>query len=221
MALGMALYAAGLGPFSIVDNHFSTGGTAIVKSDAVAGLNYYAPDPTSLGTFAGAMTVGILNLGLAIELAGLLILFEDILAAARGSDYKVSPSNLADASNGTVLFTNNICQLESRVNAIRGIASVAIASLDHVLFSNNQLWVDGPPITALVDVLLFGVSLHATNNRLQEAILYCVVYSGVTLGVLNFTTQNIATYCLEVVANSKWKQATPNFVLFDALCPKQ
>jgi hypothetical protein len=221
MALGMALYAAGLGPFSIVDNHFSTGGTAVVQSDAVAGLNYNAPDPTSLGTFAGAMTVGILNLGLAIELAGLLILFEDILAARSGSDYKVSPGNLADASNGTVLFTNNICQLESRVNSVRGIASVVIASLDHVLFSNNQLWVDGPPITALMDVLLFGVSLQATNNRLQEAILYCVVFSGVTLGILNFTTQNIATYCLEVAANSKWKQDTPNFVLFNTLCPNQ
>jgi hypothetical protein len=135
--------------------------------------------------------------------------------------YRVSPSNLADASNGTVLFSNNICQLEGRVNAIRGIASVAITSLDHVLFSNNELWVDGPPITALVDVLLFGFSLQATNNRLQEAILYCVVYSGVTLGVLNFTTQNIATYCLEVAAVNKWKQDTPNFVLNDTLCPRQ
>jgi hypothetical protein len=86
MALGMALYAAGLGPFSIVDNHFSTGGTTIVKSDAVAGLNFNAPDPESLGTFAGAMTVGILNLGLSIELAGLILLFEDIVAARDNSN---------------------------------------------------------------------------------------------------------------------------------------
>ncbi len=221
MALGMALYAAGLGPFSIVDNHFSTGGTAIVKSDAVARLDFNAADSTSLGTFAGAMTVGILNLGISIELAGLSLLYEDILAAKDSSTYSVSPSNLADASNGTVLFTNNICQLEARVNAIRGIASVAIASLDHVLFSNNQLWVDGPPLTALTDALLFGFSLQATNNRLQEAILYCVVFSGVTLGILNFTTHNIATYCLEAAAVNTWKQDTPNFVLFDTLCTKR
>ena len=218
MALGMALYAAGLGPFSVVDNHFSTGGTAIVKSDAIDGLSFYAPDPNSLRTLAGAMTVGILNLGLSIELAGITLLFADILAAKNGSDYFVSPSNLADASNGTVLFTNNICQLDGRVNAIRGIASVAIASLDHVLFSNNQLWIDGPPITALIDALIVGFSVQAANNRLQEAILYCVVFSGVTVGILNFTTHNIATYCLEAFAVSKWKQNAPNFVLFDTLC---
>jgi hypothetical protein len=219
MALGMALYAAGLGPFSVVDNHFSTGGTAIVKSDAVDRLNFNAADPSSLGTFAGAMTVGILNLGLSIELAG--ILFADVLAAQNATDYVVSPSNLADASNGTVLFTNNICQLEGRVNAIRGIASVAIASLDHVLFSNNQLWIDGPLITALMDALIVGFSVQATNNRLQEALLYCVIFSGVTVGVLNFTTHNIATYCLEAFAVSKWKQNTPNFILVDTLCAKQ
>ena len=215
MALGMALHAAGLGPFSIVDNHFSTGGTAIVKSDAVAGLDFNAADSTSLDTFAGAMTVGILNLGISLELAGLFLRFEDILAARDGSDYRVSPSNLADASNGTVLFTNNVCQLEGRVNAIRGIASVAIASLDHVLFSNNQLWVDGPELTALVDALVLGFSLQFTNNRLEEAVPFGVVYSGVTLGILNFTTHNIATYCLEAAAVNKWKQDTPNFVLID------
>ncbi len=219
--LGLALYAGGLGPFSIVNNHFSTGGTVVVRSEAVARLDFNAADPRSLGTFAGAMTVGILNFGIALELAGLLLLFEDLLAARESTDFSVTPSNLADSSNGSVQFTNNICQLESRVSTIRGLASVAVASLDHVLFSNNQLWVDGPGLTALADAVILGFSLQATNNRMQEAIPFGVAYSGVTLGILNFTTQNIATYCLEVFAVSKWKHATPNFVLIDTLCSER
>ena len=69
-----------------------------------------------------------------------------------------------------------------------------------------------------MDAVVLGFSLHATNNRLQEAVPLGVVFSGVTLGILNFTTHNIATYCLEVAAANNWKQATPNFVLFDTLC---
>ena len=91
------------------------------------------------------MTVGILNLGISIEQAGLFLRsstdFLDakkplqlyrFLAATWSTPRTVPSSSQTTSASSKAVST-----------AIRGIASVAIASLDHVLFSNNQLWVDG------------------------------------------------------------------------------
>jgi hypothetical protein len=50
----------------------------------------------------------------------------------------------------------------------------------------------------LLDVLLFGISLNAVSNRFEEAV-GSVYFSGITLGLLNVTGQNISTYCLIVL----------------------
>ncbi len=95
-----------------------------------------------------------------------------------------------------MIFTNNICELEAGLSGRRCISSVAIFSLDDLIFSNNQCWVDGPTFTAILDAFLLAGSLQATGNRFQEALGFAVFLSGVTLGALNITTQNISTYCL-------------------------
>jgi hypothetical protein len=176
VALGHALFAAGYGPFSIVNNHLATGGT--VKT----------PGPSL------AETVSILNSSTAIELQGVAGKFSvtnrafegaGLLAAANGSP-----------SCGAVVFTNNTCQLEARWSGQRCIASVAIFALDDLVFSNNVCWLDGPPETAAVDALLNAGALQVTSNRFQEAAGLPVLVSGVTVGGLNITSQNISTYCL-------------------------
>src|SRR5438552_2628607 len=64
------------------------------------------------------------------------------------------PPTFSASSNGTVLFTNNICQLEARVDRQRSITSVTIISTDNLIFSNNQLWFDSATIGAFFDALL-------------------------------------------------------------------
>jgi Family of unknown function (DUF6519) len=177
VAVGHALQAFGFGPFSIVNNHLSTGGTVAVRE------------------IQRVTTVQILNLGLSIELANLFSTFTGVASYTLSALPDRAGGALAASSNGTVLFANNICQLEARANRERGIASVMIASLDHVLFADNQTWIDGRGLCAIFDALLLAVSIQVNSNRLQES-LGSVLLSGATLGLLNITTHNLSTYCL-------------------------
>jgi hypothetical protein len=206
--LGVALAALGFGPFAIVGNHLSSGGTL----DATT-------DPTA--AFEGALTVLVMNLGLAIEF--------DPPGTTYGSYFYnesplvVSDNLLSPSSSGAVLFANNLCQLETRASAATGFASVEILSLDHLIFSNNHCWLDGPgggSLTAFMDVLLFSLSLHAGGNRFQEAV-GSVWISGYTYGVKNITAQNIATYCLFAEGPTGGVIGTPNLIGDSTLCPER
>lgn len=219
-ALGLALHARGTGPFSIVGNHFSTGGAVTVSSDIITKFDLSAPDAAAIRTYAGAMTVAISNLGIAIDSSTTYMTFSNVYTYSGSGNLYQNNNGRSASSNGTVLFTNNNCQLEARLSGIRGYCSVAITTLDHVLFSNNQLWLDGPIETAQLDAFLFGTSLHATSNRLEESPMRPVRYSGLTTGVLNITSQNISTYCLIAKGPVGWLSDTPNFVINAALCPK-
>ncbi len=98
-------------------------------------------------------------------------------------------------SSGTVLFTNNICQLETRASRQRGHASVVIARFDHILFANNHCWVDSSTPCAALDAFLIAVTLQVNSNRFQEA-RGSVAASGFTFGLMNITTANLSTYQL-------------------------
>jgi hypothetical protein len=197
VALGQAFVTIGFGPFAISNNHFTCGG-------AIRGQG--API---------AQTVLILNLGTAIEAA----------ATTRPStvnnglaDYTMvaPPPNFSAASNGTVLFTNNICQLEARGDRQRSISSVTIISTDHLIFSNNQLWFDSATLDAFFDALLAAGTLTATGNRFQESAA-SVFLSGITVAPFNITTQNISTFCLLVEGANKID--TPNLAIVNAFFP--
>jgi len=178
IAVGEALESFGYGPFSIVNNHLATGGTVKVGGSSLA------------------ETVLILNLGTAIEADSSAGSYSKLY---EGKDVYSSSSvnrKSGNPSNGAVLFTNNICELEAQISQRRCFASVAILSLDNLIFSNNQCWLDGPRLTALLDALLAAGSVQVTGNRFQEAADFPVLASGFTIGVLNITAQNISTYCL-------------------------
>src|SRR5580698_9173130 len=82
-----------------------------------------------------------------------------------GKETEWSNNSRVESEGGEVLFTNNLCLLDATRSRARGSCSVSILSLDHVLFANNQLRVDGPREVAMLDALLFGTTLHATANR--------------------------------------------------------
>jgi hypothetical protein len=175
--LGETLAVLGFGPFSIVNNHFGCGGTV------------------RAGGVPIAQTVLILNLGKAIESAATAGTFKGRYENVSAGYMQVEPAALASPSSGGVLFADNICQLEMRASRQRAFSSVLILSLDHLTFNSNHSWIDGPERAATVDAVLFAGSIQVTSNRFQEA-FGSVAASGLTVGALNITTQNISTYCI-------------------------
>ena len=178
VAVGRALEVLGFGPFSILGNHFATGGTIPIS-----------------GSLAG-MTVLLLNLGTPIEFDLAAFGFSGFAPSRQTSAPALGPKALAASTNGTVLFSNNMCQLEAGASGQTGIASVLIATLDHLLFANNQCWLDSPGAdqkTDYVDAILFGVTIQATSNQFQES-PNSVLASAVTLGFMNVTSLNMSTY---------------------------
>jgi len=202
VALGKALEAYGFGPFSIVNNHLSSGGTILLEGTATA------------------LTVLILNLGVAIEVASAAAGYTKMYQSASESGVAVGRNALSNSTSGAVLFTNNICQLEANASRQRGITSVAILSLDHLIFSSNHCWLDGPERTADLDALLFASSIQVLGNRFQEA-SDAVIGSGITFGLLNITTQNISSYCLSATGVAGFVVKSNNLVINSTLCPDQ
>ena len=220
VALGLALAAVGYGPFEIVGNHFTSGGTVTVSSGLQRTLGVAASADFNASAYTGALTIEIFNLGLALEDVNPGYGYARAFAAT--STNVNEQAGLAEFSNGGVLFTNNVCLLEAWASGVQGFASVAIFSLDHVLFANNQLWLDGPTLTALLDAFLFGVTIQVCGNRLQESPRYPVLFSGLTAGWVNVTSLNVSTYCLKAVAaQAAWLVDAQNIVLQPALCGKR
>jgi hypothetical protein len=198
--LGLALGVAGAGPFSIVNNHLSSGGTVPAASTSLASQSGMVPfRSTQFPT--NVLTVEILNIGIAIDVERIspgLSVIDRVLS-------KLLKTGLT-SSSGAVLFANNICQLETRASGATGLASVAILTLDHLTFTNNHCWIDSCArreysadsflsSAVLMDAVLVAASLQVCGNRLQES-AGSVAFSGLTAGVRNITAQNITSYCL-------------------------
>jgi hypothetical protein len=176
VALSYSLYAIGYGPFEITGNQLSSGGTVAAPK-----------------AFAPSLNVSILNLGRAVE-------FDTPTSYSQLWVNNIAPTlpavdtNLSDSSSGVVRFAHNTCQVETRATGATGLAAVLIFTMDHLNFSNNLTWIDGGP-SAIMDAFLFGVSVQAIGNRFQESV-GSVLFSALTTGLINVTSQNISTFCL-------------------------
>jgi hypothetical protein len=196
IGLGQALLAVGFGPFAISNNHFTCGGMVRGRGLPIA------------------QTVLIVNLGASIETEDSLRMMDIYNYSTQpptgANPYMYSSGGLASrafaaSSNGTVLFSNNICQLEARVDRQHSITSIAIMSVDHLTFTGNHSWIDTATFDAIFDAVLVAGSVNVTNNRFQESPI-SVLASGLTAGVINITSQNISTFCLLV-------RGAPNFTV--------
>ena len=200
VAAGQALVLICLGPTAIVNNHFTTGG--LVANSALQ----------------LAQTVLVLNLGKANDLSDLGNAQPTSVAGMAYENNNTFLSTggnpFAGIGNGTVLFTNNVCQLEARAGGETEITSVLIFTPDSLVFSNNTTWLDAATFSAFTDVLLLAGTIQVMGNRFQEPI-GSVVLSGITIGVANITTQNIATNCMLAIGSRTVK--TGNIILVDML----
>jgi hypothetical protein len=223
VAFGLALYVSGVGPFSILGNHFATGG-AVTYSGDFDRAEFKADTSFNESLSITPLTVMIFDRGCGIEfgevLSNLLQKYSSALESADpsiGSTLTEMESVLTN-SNGTVLFANNICQLTADVSRVQGGVSVVVLSLDHINFNGNETWINGGRKTALLDVCMAAITLSTTSNRFQEAI-GSVKYSGFTCGIANTTCNNISTYCFYALPLvPAWWQYIGNTILNPKLC---
>lgn len=224
VAFGLALYVAGAGPYSILGNHFATGG-AVTYSGESDRTRYLVNTKFNESIEYTPLTVMIYDRGWSIELGDLLADLLKKYLSSQGSNLSAIDTKLLGMaeeflanSNGTVLFANNICQLTADANRMQGVASVVILSLDHINFTGNELWINGGRKTALLDAAMAAFTLQTTSSRFQEA-LTSVKYSGLTFGVANTTANIIATYCFYAFPLVPvWWQYIGNTILNPALC---
>jgi len=172
VAVGEALEIMGLGPFSVVNNSLSSGGTISLRSTPPA------------------LTVLILDLGTALG-GSESTLFSGLRSFSTSGQKVPGRATSTVPSSGAVIFTDNICQLETRAGDQHGFASVLVGSLDHVLFGDNICWVDGLRTCADVDALVLARTVQVTSNRFQESGT-SVLDSCLSLGMANITSQNIS-----------------------------
>lgn len=197
--LGQALSLTALGPVSVANNHFTSRGMV---------LKLNPPSPSFI-----AATVMILNLGMSNELylqltnfsgvlygngnptAGPSVSGDAVLVPREGLDDKRIGQYLA---NGNVLFSDNRCDLNLLETGLGfALSSVAIFSLDDLGFHCNQCDCNLLDDYVIVQALLFGVSLRVSDNRFKEGMLNAI-YSAMTIGFMNATTNNQSTHCLLV-----------------------
>ncbi len=208
VAFDLALQVFGYGPFSFVGNHFSSGGYVYV--DGQRG-HTVALDTASFNT--NPLLVKIFNLGVGIEFADRLSHFSDVLAAGNTGSFSGADS-LVSTGTGAILFTNNVCQLEAKNSNVSGLCSVAIMTLDDLIFNSNHLWIDAPEGAALADGFVIAVTTQMSNNRFQEQ-RRAVLLSAASLGAYaNITAHNLATMPLKIGGPSARKVDTPNVILF-------
>jgi hypothetical protein len=215
--LGRALSLNALGPVSVVANQFTSRGMI---------LKFTSP------SFV-ASTVAILNLGVSNELYGQLMLFSSIGSGQAKLDS--APSVTEEAvfiqtglddlrlgqylANGNVLFSNNQCTLDLLEKGVSfSVSSIFILSLDDIGFHNNQCDCSLLDDVVLSQAIMFGISLRVSDNRFKEG-LRNALYSAVTLGMLNMTTDNQATHCLLIRGWANMIVNQPNRVLLEGFVP--
>ncbi len=211
--LGQALSVTALGPVMVTDNQFTSRGM-ILRSGS----------PTFV-----ASTVAIMNLGVSNEYYGQLITYgtylkghvgKPTLTAVTETAVTMPRQGLDDQqvgrylANGNVMFHDNQCVLDLLETGLSlSLSSILILTLDDVSFGNNQCDCSLVDDIVLSHAILFGFSLRMNDNRMKEG-LYNALYSGLTLGIMNATTNNQSTHCIMVYGLSAVKIDSGNRVLF-------
>jgi len=185
--LGQALNVTALGNVSVLDNQFTSHNANRRES------------PTFI-----ASTVFILNLGLSNELYLQLLAFSML---NKGQVNPVGQTGLDDSGvgkflvNGNVLFANNQCTLDAVERGLSlAFSSILIFSLDDVGFHSNQCDCNLLDDFVIAQAILGGISVRASDNRFKEG-LFNALFSAITLGLFNTTTDNQSTHCLWIIGS--------------------
>lgn len=218
--VGRALWLTALGPVSVADNHLSSQGLAGTPS-VIAGTvyisnlgmstefyaqltNYSGMTKKSVSTnvssaVSSAPSTSSLSSGSSSSLSAASVPVMSAggitFAGRPGLDDQVEGRYLA---NGNVRFNDNRVDLNLlETGQSIALSSIFIASLDDVGFADNQCDCNLIDDYVYVQAILYGISVRMADNRLKEGISNAL-YSGMTIGYFNATTNNQSTHCLLV-----------------------
>ncbi len=221
--LGRALTFFALGPVVVALNRLVTQGS------------------TGRGMDLAAATVLIGDLGISNEwtLGLLLVLFMTKFGNAKPTDnfdactiakavgliQSMNPLVLAPPlsrlwATGKVLLTENQITLDV-ADAPFGVllTSVFVFSLDDVGMTDNQVEISSTNVIVAADAFVVGASVRVADNRFSETWMRAI-YSGLTFGGMNTTTDNQSTHCIlarAVLPNSLIYR--DNLALVQVFCP--
>jgi hypothetical protein len=165
---------------------------------------------TVTGTFI-ASTVAILNLGVSNEFYLQLILFAllknfNVTTAGKGRPGLDDGLLGRSLSNGNVLFNDNQCNLDVMETGVSlSLSSILILTLDDIGFQNNQCECNLLDDIVLAQTMLIGLSVRASDNRFKDGSIIEILggvtglFSALTLGLFNTTTDNQSTHCLWII----------------------
>jgi len=200
--VGQALFLVALGPVSVVSNQFTSQG--IIKRERYS-------------TLAGC--VFIMDLGISKDILLIAILAINnwkyinpvLLGAGFSSQNNPAGSafiNFMNYPDGKIMFTANQSMLDLRsTDSDFCLSSQLIISLDDISFVNNQSECAGfvrkgnmHGTAASVDLVFFntfllGVSVRSNDNRFTDGFAF-VLYSLLSMGLLNTVVNNQATHCI-------------------------
>ncbi|HEX8180800.1 MAG TPA: DUF6519 domain-containing protein [Pyrinomonadaceae bacterium] len=216
--VGRALTMSAFGSVSVEDNQFTSRGL-VPKED--------------VQTFA-ATTVRIINLGISMNLSGLVTSYAwlksgSLIEHIGGQESDNLLDDLSGAlddlwteqnpGSGDVLFNGNQCALELQDEPV-GVTgpSVLIFTLDDIGFSDNQCQSRIRQGIQTTEAIIFGITLRVSDNHFKEQ-FFKAALSAVTLGVMNVTTDNEATHCLIARAWPGMLASAHNKVLLSAIDP--
>jgi hypothetical protein len=201
--LGLALVVAGLGAFSILGNHFSTGGARgeITLARSVLIFNFGTPVEYPLPVAAAAEFLALLealNAGATSSQA-----FQTVLGSSATIVGAIAP--------GPVNFSENRCSLHETFEAPRATSSIWITTFDDLGFHDNQCWLASSGLEVSCDAFLLGATVRVTGCRFQE-IPQTVYLSALTFGLMNITSLNEATHPLAPLGPPALSVTTGNVV---------
>jgi len=118
-----------------------------------------------------------------------------------------------------------LCENQITLNLIDeplgfGLCSVVVFSLDDIGFDDNQCEVTTTNVFFFTDVLLSAGSVRLADNRLSKSWMH-ELFSGVTLGGMNTTTDNQSTHCLSAASFLNLLMFKDNLALINAFCPEE
>ncbi|PYV17187.1 MAG: hypothetical protein DMG07_06390 [Acidobacteria bacterium] len=214
--LGLALSATVLGATSVVANQFVSQGVGPTRLEAFQAYAVGAVSINNLGrTFETAgYTAGYANIGKGNYQPDAGYSFTGgAFTLSRGAAGLKAVNRIL--GGGLVLFAANQVTLDLiEAGATFGGAAILIVSLDDVGFLDNQATAQLADDFLLVNTVLFGSSVRASDNRWQEPVARAL-YSALTFGFMNVTAQNTATHCIVAFAPPKLLVSGPNVILLN------
>jgi len=213
---GRALEMIALGPVSVEGNELTAKGsifrnplsvpttnTTTGRASVAAGLAYTSLAGTSnpvmgLMDLLGGAAVAILNLGVSnevyLQLFGLsgLFLLDNLPTPEAATDHD-DPRFFV---GGNILFNDNQVVLDAFApGTTLTMSSILLITLDDVSMHGNQCDCDLLFDIAILNAIVLGWSIRVADNRFKEGLLN-TAYSGLTLALMNETTDNQSTHCL-------------------------